>query len=103
MSLDRRPRIRFEKHVGAASAPLAAGYCPRKPERTLLYPTWNFAADAQDTIMLSGPPQSTSSTAPAHGAQQPAAQQPNPGASWVKPTGQKQVRSSNPLLGGKRR
>jgi hypothetical protein len=35
-----QPRhFRFEKHVGAASAPLGAGYRPRKPERTILYRT----------------------------------------------------------------
>jgi hypothetical protein len=39
VGLDRRPQIRFEHHVGAASAPLAAGYRPRKPERTILYRT----------------------------------------------------------------
>jgi len=36
---DLHPPIRFEKHVGAASAPLAAGYRPRRPERTILYRT----------------------------------------------------------------
>jgi len=35
-----RPRpFRFEKHVGAATAPLAAAYRPRRPERTILYRT----------------------------------------------------------------
>jgi len=33
------PRIRFEHHVGAASAALASGYRARKPERAILYRT----------------------------------------------------------------
>ena len=39
MCTDRPRPFRFEKRVGAASAPLAAGYRPRKPERTILYRT----------------------------------------------------------------
>ena len=39
MGFDRRPQIRFEHHVGAASAALASGYRARKPERAILYRT----------------------------------------------------------------
>jgi hypothetical protein len=39
VELDRRPHVRFEKHVGAATAPLGASYRPRRPERTILYRT----------------------------------------------------------------
>jgi len=31
------PRIQYERHAGAASAPLAAGYRRREPEKTVLY------------------------------------------------------------------
>jgi hypothetical protein len=31
------PRIRYERHAGAASAPLAAGYRRREPEKTVLH------------------------------------------------------------------
>ena len=31
------PRIHYERHAGAASAPLAAGYRRREPEKTVLH------------------------------------------------------------------